>query len=139
MVWPYFFGAFDAMYTLVKLLELRAIAAEPLSVASARLPRPAYLAATEFVPWEAKGRVMRTLMEEHRDVPVDLVDGIKVFVDDGFVLVRPDPDEPACHIIASVGDHSRGQSLIDDYSRRVREARGDALLAAAEPDAAPRG
>ena len=36
MVWPYFFGAFDAMYTLVKLLELRAAAAS-----RSRRPPPA--------------------------------------------------------------------------------------------------
>jgi mannose-1-phosphate guanylyltransferase/phosphomannomutase len=124
-VWPYFFGAFDGMYTLVKLLELRAVVGEPLSAATARLPRAAYLSTTEVVPWEAKGRVMRTLLEEHRDYTVDLVDGIKVFVDDGFVLVRPDPDEPACHIVASVGDELRGRRLLDEYSRRVRDARGD--------------
>ena len=144
LVWPYFFGAFDAMYTLVKLLELRAVAGEPISVATARLPRAAYLTATEFVPWEAKGRVMRTLLEDHRDHDVDLVDGIKVFVDDGFVLVRPDPDEPACHIIASVGDEARGRALLEEYSRRVREARGGegapagtALLGEAAPRPAP--
>jgi mannose-1-phosphate guanylyltransferase/phosphomannomutase len=123
-VWPYFFGAFDAMYTLVKLLELRAVAGEPISAAVARLPHAAYLHATEFVPWEAKGRVMRTLLEDHRDSNVDLVDGIKVFVDDGFVLVRPDPDEPACHIVASVTSEPRARSLLEEYSRRVREARG---------------
>ncbi len=113
------------MYTLIKLLELRAGAGEPISTATARLPRATYLTATEFVPWEAKGRVMRTLLEEHRDHEVDLVDGIKVLLDDGFVLVRPDPDEPACHIVASVGDEARGHALLEEYRRRVREARGD--------------
>jgi phosphomannomutase len=67
---------------------------------------------------------MRALMEAHRDSNVDLVDGIKVFVDDGFVLVRPDPDEPACHIVASVTSETRARDLLDEYSRRVREARG---------------
>jgi len=124
-VWPNFLGAFDGMYTLVKLLELRAVDGELLSAATARLPRAAYLTATEFVPWEAKGRVMRALLEDHRDQSVDLVDGIKVFVDDGFVLVRPDPDEPACHIVASVGDEARARSLLEEYTLRVREARGD--------------
>ena len=123
-VWPYFFGAFDAMYTLVKLLELRAGAGEPISEATARLPQAAYLTAKEFVPWEAKGRVMRTLLEDHRDSNVYLVDGIKVYVDDGFVLVRPDPDEPACHIVASVGDELRARALIDEYRQRVCDARG---------------
>ena len=102
----------------------QALAGEPLSKATARLPQAAYLTATEFVPWEAKGRVMRTLLEDHRDSNVDLVDGIKVLVDDGFVLVRPDPDEPACHIVASVSSAARARDLLDEYSRRVREARG---------------
>jgi len=136
-IWPYFFNAFDAMYTLVKLLELRAHAGESLSAARERLPRSAYLTATEFVPWDAKGRVMRRLLEEHREHTLDLVDGIKIFVEDGFVLVRPDPDEPACHIVASVGDEVTAQRLLDEYSRRVREARDDGITLTGVAPATP--
>jgi hypothetical protein len=45
-----------------------------------------------------------------------------VFVDDGFVLVRPDPDEPAYQIVASVADEREGRSLVSEYARQVREA-----------------
>ena len=121
-IWPYYFGAYDAMYTIVKLLELRATVGMPLSEARAQLPTAAYITATEFCPWEAKGRVMRVLLDSHRDSSVDLVDGIKVFVDDGFVLVRPDPDEPAYQIVASVADEREGRSLVSEYARQVREA-----------------
>jgi len=121
-IWPYYFGAYDAMYTIVKLLELRATVGMPLSEARALLPTAAYITATEFCPWEAKGRVMRVLLDSHRDSSVDLVDGIKVFVDDGFVLVRPDPDEPAYQIVASVADEGEGRSLVSEYARQVREA-----------------
>ena len=134
-VWPYYFAAFDAMYTLVKLLELRATTGIPLSEARAQLPQAVYLTATEFCPWEAKGRVMRVLLDSHRDHSLDLVDGIKVFVDDGFVLVRPDPDEPAYHIVASVTDESEGRKLIDEYARLVREAQqGNGVAPAAASD-----
>ena len=122
--WPGHLGAFDAMYTLVKLLELRARIGVPLSQARAELPQVAYITATEFCPWEAKGRVMRILLDRHRTDSVDLVDGIKVYVDDGFVLVRPDPDEPAYHVIASVADPERGRQLVDEYLVEVREAEG---------------
>ena len=37
-VWPYYLTAFDAMFTLVKLLELRAMTGVPLSEARAALP-----------------------------------------------------------------------------------------------------
>jgi mannose-1-phosphate guanylyltransferase/phosphomannomutase len=121
-VWPYYFAAFDAMYTLVKLLELRATTGVPLSEARQQLPVSAYVTATEFCPWEAKGRVMRMLLDSHRDRALDLVDGIKVFVDTGFVLVRPDPDEPAYHIVASVADEAEGRRLVSEYARLVREA-----------------
>ncbi|MHB8717510.1 MAG: sugar phosphate nucleotidyltransferase [Candidatus Dormibacteria bacterium] len=121
-VWPYFFGAYDAMYTLVKLLEMRAVYGVPLSEMRASLPRTAYVTATEFCPWEAKGLVMRRLLEDHAGHTLDLVDGVKVFVDGGFVLVRPDPDEPAYHVIASVAEEDRGRALVDEYLSRVRAA-----------------
>jgi mannose-1-phosphate guanylyltransferase / phosphomannomutase len=121
-IWPYYLCAYDAMFTLLKLLELRATTGVPLSEARAALPKSAYISATEFCPWEAKGRVMRVLLDAHRDHSVDLTDGIKIFVDDGFVLVRPDPDEPAYHVIASVADETAGHELVADYARRIREA-----------------
>ena len=124
-IWPHFFGAYDAMYTLVKLLEMRAAHRAPISELRRRLPASTYLTATEFCPWEAKGRVMRHLVEDHAGRRVDLVDGLKVFVDDGFVLVRPDPDEPAYHVVASVGDETTGRRLVDDYLERVRLAQHD--------------
>jgi mannose-1-phosphate guanylyltransferase/phosphomannomutase len=122
--WPDHLGAFDAMYTLIKLLELRAKIGVPLSEARAALPQVAYITATEFCPWEAKGKVMRILLDRHRMDSVDLVDGIKVYVDEGFVLVRPDPDEPSYHVVASVADPERGRQLVDEYLAQVREAEG---------------
>ena len=120
--WPRYLAAFDAMYTVVKLLELRALTGIPLRDARESLPRAAYVTATEFCPWEQKGRVMRVLLDGHREQSVDLVDGIKVFVDDGFVLVRPDPDEPSYHIVASVRDEKEGRELVGRYSQLVRDA-----------------
>src|ERR1017187_1679470 len=123
-IWPYFFGAYDAMYTLVKLLELRAVFQTPLSEMRRGLPVSPYITATEFCPWEAKGKVMRRLLEYSQGRDLDLVDGLKVFVDGGFVLVRPDPDEPAYHVVASVGDEATGRRLVSESLERVRVAQG---------------
>jgi mannose-1-phosphate guanylyltransferase/phosphomannomutase len=138
-IWPYFFGAYDAMYTLVKLLEMRAVYQTPLSEVRRSLPASTYITATEFCPWEAKGRVMRRLLEDHQGRELDLVDGIKVFVEGGFVLVRPDPDEPAYHVVASVDDEQTGQRLVDEYLERIRVAMGtNGQASAAVVDTAPR-
>lgn len=119
-VWPGHLAAIDAMFTLVRTLELRAALGEPLSQTRARLPRWAHLTAEEACPWEMKGTIMRTLVEEHRDRTIDLVDGVKVFVDGGFVLLRPDPDLPLVHIVASIEDEARARELMEVYLERVR-------------------
>ncbi|MFN2569104.1 MAG: sugar phosphate nucleotidyltransferase [Candidatus Dormibacteria bacterium] len=119
-IWPDRHCAFDAMYTLARILERRALSGELLSHARARIPDSAQLSVEEACPWEMKGRIMRILVEQHRDLPLDLVDGIKVHVDGGFVLVRPDPDLPSVHIAVSVEDGVRGHELMEDYVNRIR-------------------
>jgi mannose-1-phosphate guanylyltransferase/phosphomannomutase len=119
--WPHQ-GAFDAMYTLAKLLELRARSGRPVSEVRGEVPEWSHLEVQEFCPWEAKGRVMRVLLEQHRDENVDLTDGIKVFVEGGYVLMLPDADRPCYHIIASVEDEAQARTLLDDFAARVREA-----------------
>ena len=48
-----------------------------------------------MTPWEQKGLVMRTLVEQLGDRDLVLVDGVKVPEEDGWALVLPDPEEPA--------------------------------------------
>jgi mannose-1-phosphate guanylyltransferase/phosphomannomutase len=120
--WPSHLGAFDGMFTLAKLLELLALSGRTLSEVRESLPKAAYLTRTEFCPWEAKGRVMRVLLEQHDDTLLDLADGIKVLVDGGWVLVQPDSDAPYYHIVVSVEDAGQGRALLAEYAERVRAA-----------------
>jgi len=65
------------------------------------------------------------MVEMHRDASVDLADGIKVFVDGGWVLVLPDPDLPTYHIIVSLKDDAQAKALADRYSALVKSAVAD--------------
>ena len=123
-VFPEHLLGFDAIFTLIKLLELLAKDRRTVSAVREEIPRAAYERREETVPWDAKGRVMRTMVEMHRDAPVDLADGIKVFVDGGWVLVLPDPDMPRYHIIVSVDDAEKARELADRYSGLVKTAVG---------------
>ena len=123
-VWPGHLGAFDAMYTLVKLLELRALVRDPVERGARGVAASGVCHRDGVLSVGGQGRVMRILLDRHRTDSVDLVDGIKVYVDGGFVLVRPDPDEPAYHVVASVEDPERGRELVDEYLEQVREAEG---------------
>ncbi|GAC1613370.1 MAG: mannose-1-phosphate guanyltransferase [Candidatus Dormibacteraceae bacterium] len=118
--WPHFQVAFDASYTVARTLELMAATGISLSRARADVPEVGYRRASLFCPWEAKGRVMRTVMERHLRDRVDLTDGVKVFVEGGWVLVVPDPDTPQYHVIASTEDPSRADALLEEYVNLVR-------------------
>jgi len=124
-VFPKHHLAFDGIFTLVKLLELLAKEGRAVSAVRQEIPKEAYERRAEAVPWDAKGRVMRTMVEMHRDASVDLADGIKVFVDGGWVLVLPDPDMPTYHIIVSLEDTARAKALADRYSELVKSAVAD--------------
>ena len=123
--WPEFQVAYDAAYTVARLLELMAVTGESLHTVGAEIPHVGYERTKLFCPWEAKGRVMRTVMERHLRDQVDLTDGVKVFVDGGWVLVVPDPDEPAYHVIASTSTQSQAEELVNEYAKVVKEIVGD--------------
>jgi mannose-1-phosphate guanylyltransferase/phosphomannomutase len=118
--WPDFAVSFDAIFTTVRLLELLAHTGASLDRLQARIPAVAHRTAVEFCPWEIKGRVMRTMMEKHIKDRVDLTDGVKVFVDGGWVLVVPDADRPEYHVIASTLDPAKSDALVEEYSNLVR-------------------
>lgn len=121
-VFPEYQLAFDGIFALGKVLELLAREKRTISEIRAGLPRGAYEHRVQDCPWEAKGRVMRTMVEQHRDQPVDLADGMKVFVDGGWVLVVPDPDLPSYHVIVSVDDEGQAEELADRYGSLVKAA-----------------
>ena len=118
--WPDFAVAFDAIFTTVRILELLAHTKATIGALRRRIPKVAHKAAVEFCPWDVKGRVMRTMMEKHLKDRVDLTDGVKVFVDGGWVLVVPDADRPEYHVIASTLDPAQSTRLVEEYSALVR-------------------
>jgi mannose-1-phosphate guanylyltransferase/phosphomannomutase len=124
--WPDFAVSFDAIFTTVRVLELLAQTGMSLGALRARIPPVSHRTAVEFCPWEVKGRVMRTMMEKHLKDRVDLTDGVKLFVEDGWVLVVPDADRPEYHVIASTLDPVHSASLVEEYSALVRSVVSEA-------------
>ena len=135
--WPEFQLAFDAIFTTAKLLELMAASKVGIRELAKRLPGVGYAEQSVFCPWEAKGRVMRLVMERHLQDKVDLTDGVKIFVEGGWVLVVPDPDRPEYHVIASTVDPVQARRLVAEYSAAVSEAVSS--LGLAEPQGVVEG
>ena len=82
-----------------------------------------YLSQKEIpVSWEAKGRVIRSLIEEPAaEGSLELLDGVKVFHSDGWALVLPDPEEPVCRVFSEGASMEIAESLADFYSSKISE------------------
>ena len=111
----------DPLLGIARLLEWMAL--ENLTEADVldRLPVSATTVTIVACPWEAKGRVMRRLLEEHADATVDLVDGLRVRAAEGWALLLPDPDEPVYRVYTEAVDHDQAQALAVRYTRRLEE------------------
>ena len=119
--WPDFQVAFDATFTAARVLELMARAGVSLGELRRQVPAVGCATKTIFCPWEAKGRVMRTVMERHLKDRIDLTDGVKVFIGSGWVLVVPDADKPEYHVIASTMDQGEAEELVARYAAVVAQ------------------
>ena len=92
-----------------------------LSKVVASLPKAHVVLETVVTPWEQKGAVMRSLVEQTKGRDVELVDGIKVNHENGWALCLPDPEEPVTHIWAESGSDGDARRLAQEYARRIRQ------------------
>jgi mannose-1-phosphate guanylyltransferase/phosphomannomutase len=120
---PHVLPAFDAMATFAKLLEVLARTGTRLSKVVAGLPRTYVVRETVPTPWEQKGTVMRTIMEEAYGDLV-LIDGVKMVYPDGWALVLPDPEEPTTHVWAEAGSESDARKRAQEHVTRIRRMLG---------------
>jgi mannose-1-phosphate guanylyltransferase/phosphomannomutase len=120
-VFPEFLPGYDAVASLVKLLELLAPVQQPLSQLTEELPRPTLVHRQLACPWGMKGLVMRVLNERLAGRELDLTDGIKVFEERGWSQALPDPDEPLIHLYAEGETREDSEALLDELREIVEE------------------
>ena len=120
-IWPAFLPAYDATATLVELVSMLSATGQTLSKLTHALP-PVHIAHEEVMtPWELKGLVMRTLVEQLGDRDLILIDGVKVPEEGGWALVLPDPEEPVTHVWAEGPSDAAARSRAEQYAIRIRQ------------------
>jgi len=120
-IWPDFLPAFDAATTLVKLLDLLGATDRSLSNVVASLPTTHVVHDTVVTPWERKGTVMREVVERIGSQNVELLDGVKITDERGWVLVLPDPEEATTHVWAEAESVAASRRLANEYAHFIRE------------------
>jgi len=119
-VFPEFQPCFDAMFAIVKIMELLARHKISLSTLAGEIPAFETLHQKVPCPWDRKGLVMRRAIEAVQNLPNELVDGVKVFVEGSWVLMIPDPDEATFHVWAEGSDKSQARTLLKEYSQKIK-------------------
>ena len=118
-LFPRLHPGFDAPFTFGKLVSLLQSTGACLSDVSALAP-PFHVAYEQVrVPWDAKGLVMRRLVEESNHDHIELVDGVKLYEGDSWVLVLPDSIEPAIHLYAEAPEANRSREVISAFAHRI--------------------
>lgn len=119
-IFPKFIPSFDAMYSFAKLLEIRAKTQEPISKVVDRLPTFYMASRSAECSWNDKGRIMRHIIEDAKNGRMELLEGVKLFLDSNrWVLVMPDPAEPILHLVAEAENQDAAAKLVRHYESRI--------------------
>ncbi|WP_139489909.1 sugar phosphate nucleotidyltransferase [Brevibacillus dissolubilis] len=116
-----FHPLFDAIHSFVMALAYMAKQDRTLSDIVASLPSFFMERKSVFCPWASKGKVMRKMMEEMKGKHLELVDGIKVYDPDGWVLILPDSEESHVSVISQGSCQQSASTLASAFARRISE------------------
>lgn len=112
---------FDAVAGLVKILDFMALNELKLSDLVDLIPEIHISRQEVECPWDAKGKVIRRLIQENNSESIETLEGVKVYQDDGWVLVLPDGEQPICRVIGESGSAEFAEELTNIYVKKVRE------------------
>jgi mannose-1-phosphate guanylyltransferase/phosphomannomutase len=120
-IFPGFQLGADAIFTSVKILEMMAQTKQHLS--QIRKKHEHYIRETISIPcpWARKGLVMRKIITETDNKKRQLIDGIRIFENNGWVLIAPDRMKASFNILAESRSKKDTSQLIKQYRAYVED------------------
>jgi mannose-1-phosphate guanylyltransferase / phosphomannomutase len=119
-IFPEFQKAFDAMYAITKILEMLAQQKTRIGKVMKEIAFRQEVHHKKLpCPWDKKGQVMRLAFEHAKNRKPDLIEGVKIFFKDSWVLLSPDPDEAYFHLYVEAETTSRAKELLREYSEKI--------------------
>jgi mannose-1-phosphate guanylyltransferase/phosphomannomutase len=121
VIFPEMHPVFDALYASAKVLDLLAREKRKLSTLVDLLPSWYMASRSVSCPWEHKGRIMRTLIDEQSGRTV-LLDGVRIDTGDGgWVLVLPDSSDPEFKVLAEGSTSQAAIGYVDSMSSHIAD------------------
>ena len=112
---------FDAMAGLIKILDFMKTNDYSFNELVDMIPAFHIKHREVECPWNAKGKVIRSIMQENSSDTMETLEGVKIFKDDGWVLVLPDAERPVCKVISEGFTEEFAQELTDKFSKRIKD------------------
>ncbi len=116
---------FDAMYSCVKLMEFLVHEKKPLSELIKLVPDFKIVRDHVACGFERKGAIMRRLVEDVKADRLELLDGVKIWHKDSWVLILPDMDKSFFHINAEGATVEEGKKLVHKYIKLIEDWQKD--------------
>jgi phosphomannomutase/phosphoglucomutase len=123
LIFPEFQHCRDGAMAAARLIEIVA-GGEPLSKINAGIPAYSQYKTKTECPDSKKDAVLRTILEGSARGKVDTTDGLKAFLDDGWVLVRPSGTEPIFRIFSEAKTAERAREIAESYRKQVMDIVG---------------
>jgi phosphomannomutase/phosphoglucomutase len=123
LIFPQFLYCRDSAMSLAKMLEILAKENRPLSELIAEIPVYEMYKTKVACPNEKKERVMSQVVEQMKEnntvVSIDRTDGVKLFMREGWVLMRPSGTEPIFRVYVEAKEKHRAEQVAMFYKNLV--------------------
>ena len=109
----------DSAMSIAKILEIMAKENKPLSELIDEIPKYEVFKTKMPCPNDKKEIVMKSLAEQTKDseevLEVDETDGVKLYFENGWVLMRPSGTEPIFRVYSESKDKKTAEKLAERY------------------------
>src|SRR2546423_11330621 len=124
VIYPRLNFARDSLVGMALILHLLAETGETITGLVNTLPGFALIKEKLVCPSDKISVVLRMVRNEYAAYPMDLRDGVKVSLPNGWFLVRGSNTEPIIRVIAEAEREADAKTIIDRVYSRVRECIG---------------
>ena len=130
VIYPRLNFARDSLVGMALVLHLLAETGQTITELVNSLPRFAMIKEKLVCPSDKISVVLRMLRHDYAGYPMDLRDGVKVNLPNGWFLVRGSNTEPIIRLIAEAKRESDARTIIDRVYSRVQECLTDSTRSA---------
>ena len=121
VIYPRLNFARDSLVGMALILHLLAETGQTITELVDSLPRFAMIKEKIACPSDKISAILRLLRQEYATYPMDLRDGVKVNLPNGWFLVRGSNTEPIVRVIAEAEREADARAILDSVYSRVQE------------------